>query len=164
MNTTLRKCIDCGKLFAAREYVQQCQHCATDERTVYKRIEDAVVLDKLTSVSAISIDLGVDASVVRRVLADLPYLSDVVENDESCTRCGIRAAAFGRDFCSYCMADVNADLRDMVSLTERGKPVQDPRKEFGGRSLSVGNALREKRRRTGSYRFNPVPPNIKGTE
>jgi hypothetical protein len=29
------------------------------------------------------------------------------------------------------------------------------------RGISVSKALREKQRRTGHYRFDPVPPNIK---
>lgn len=161
MNTTLRKCIDCGRLFAAQEGVQQCQNCSADERTVYKRIEDAVTVDKLDSVAAIAVDLGVDSGMVRRVLADMPYLASQVQNDELCPRCGIRAAVIGKDYCSACLMDLSADLRDMAGAIG-SRPESSGRNKPYISHASIAKALREKRRRTGHHRFNPVPPNVKG--
>lgn len=163
MSTTLRKCLDCGRLFAAREGVQQCQNCNADERSVYKRIEDAVVLDHLTTVPGIADELGVDTALVRRVLADMPSLANLVENDEFCMRCGIRPATIGRDYCSNCIMELNADLREMAAISQRSGPSRAAGREAPAIRMSVGKALREKQRRTGHYRFNPAPPNIKGS-
>ena len=67
----------------------------------------------------------------------------------------------GKDFCSNCLMELNSELRDMTAIAERNRQLETSRPESRMRSLSVANALREKQRRTGHYRFDPVPPNIK---
>lgn len=160
MNTALRKCLDCGRLFAARDGEQQCRACSEDEQLVYRRIEDAIVTDELRTVPDIALALGVDAEVVRRVLADMPHLASLVENDALCPRCGIRPIAFGKEYCPHCLMDISASLREMAGAAARNMELlaRQPETTASG----VLDALRSKRRRTGHYRFDPAPPNIKG--
>lgn len=162
MNTTLKKCVDCNRLFSGAEGVQQCQNCAGDEQSVFRRVEEAVTLDGLTTIAAIAGSLGVDAAVVRRVLADLPLLAQQVESDETCVRCGVRPTKIGKEYCPHCLMSIDADLREMTEQVAQESTVRDTRPEARMRNLSVAQALHEKKRRTGHYRFNPVTQNVKG--
>lgn len=162
MKLNLKKCVDCGRLFSASDKVQQCQRCAGDERMVNKRVEEAVVLDGLTTVAEIAASIGVDAAAVKRVLSALPLIAEDVESDETCPRCGIRPTRIGKPYCPVCLMGIDADLREMAARVEQDRAQRDARPEARMRGLSVAQALHEKKRRTGHYRFNPVSPNVKG--
>lgn len=161
MKTNLKKCTHCGRLFSGVDEIQQCHVCADEERAVYKKIEDAIALEGLKTISAIAAAIGVDPSTVKRILAELPLAAQHVECDEPCPRCGVRPLTIGKDFCGTCALEVDADLRDMAGRVEREIAARAQRPEADLIGLSVSAARREKQRRTRRRRFAPASPHKK---
>lgn len=163
MDETLKKCEKCERLFSGPEGMEECHSCrdAGDVDNLLALVQHAVRVRGRTSLVEITAVTGIGAIDVRRILENSPALAKDVNTGDLCAHCEKRAVVEGRDLCHVCIVDLEADLKDQQESVTQDLVAREERPESRLRYQSVGAALRDKRRRTGSHRFDSTPRNIK---
>lgn len=154
----LRNCVDCGRLFTGSAAVVRCAECFDRTDSEVSRLEQTIGGGGM-SVTDIARGSGMSLDRVRTILQEAKVMSRNLRKEGRCDRCGRYGRLPDADHCLSCqlelfksLGDAAADVLDAERLTE----------DRGSRRLSVLEAVQEKRRRTGGYRFSVSPRNVKG--
>ena len=165
----LKKCARCGELFAppitaagtgnARDF---CENCLFEKDRNASLIEESIQTGGLKKISEISDATGIMPGEVRQIVQSSHFLSNETDSQGLCSMCATREAQPGSRFCLSCRLEMHASLSSAaqdIAFTRGGNISYLPAEPE--KSQSVGEALRAKRRRTGSHRFGDVPSNVK---
>lgn len=157
MSDKLKNCPQCEKLFVPEPPEELCVDCAFDNEQILERVDNAIEQQGKKTPKAIADYTGIPLATVKQILkTSLSRAHDTLP-DALCTQCEKRPAQKASDLCLQCRLSMYRSLGDTADeLQERvvfGEPEPDTIKD----RLSIGNTLAEKRRRTGSYRFDPSP-------
>lgn len=159
MALTLGNCATCGRVYNTRHGSEVCADCYLENEAARALVETSVQMRKARCLSEIAADTRLDKTRVRKILRDAPVLARDLEPEGTCSQCGEREALASSGRCVGCQLALYKSLGDVVAdvtFAPRIKP-----SETAGR-MHVLAAVQEKRRRTGSYRFNATPQSIKG--
>jgi len=151
----LRKCPDCGKIFAAHPGKARCLVCTTHYLQESALVEYAIAQLELDTPEVIAEFLGIPEDRVRQCIRDSSLLSAQAPVEAPCSRCG-RAPATGRGrFCTDCLIDLDKAFRDAAGAVE--KRLETMPSPLKGSRTGMLKALLDKRGRAGFRRFDPTP-------
>lgn len=150
MQTKLKNCASCGKLFSAPEGVRACGPCIDEEARVRDLVDRAVEIHGLKTAGAIAKFAELPVDTVKRVIRLSRVLSQVTSIEELCKRCEQRTALKRSDYCVLCSLEIHASIRDTVVELNTKIAERNARPEARFRSRKVREVIREKRTRTGS--------------
>ncbi len=159
MALTLGKCAACGRVYDATQGLQVCADCYFENEADRELVEAAIDTQRARTLSAVVAHTGLDETRVRRILRDAPLLARELEPEGMCSECGRREAVASSGRCVGCQLALYKSLGDVAAdaaLASAMGPL-----ETAGRTHVLA-AVQEKRRRTGSYRFNSAQQSIKG--
>lgn len=159
MALTLGNCATCHRVFNTRDGSQVCADCYLKNEADQSLVETSVEMRKARTLSAIAADTRLHETRVRQILRDAPVLARELEPEGVCSQCGERQALASSGRCIGCQLALYKSLGDVVADVRYGPRIKPS--ETSGR-MRVLAAVQEKRRRTGTYRFNVVPQSIKG--
>lgn len=160
MDLALRTCKRCRKLFVPRSSPLFCPACENENYRDEDLIEQAIIRHGLKKPRQIAQWTGLPLARVKRALRNSRILAHAAETDTPCVRCGQRPAQKGAEYCLTCRLDLQNSLRESATDLARKLPERPAPSDVA--SLSAVTALSRKRRRTGTYRFNPAPSQRKG--
>jgi len=160
MATEQARCHDCGTpLETVGE--SRCDACLRKRARLLGLIENAVERGS-SNIRDIARSTGFSRSEVAKTIQSSHYLAQAADSDEICSHCRERFAQKGCAYCLACRLALHKSLGDAASATRDGEKNRPKKPEDRMRSLTTSAALREKRRRTGSHRFDPAPKQRKG--
>lgn len=154
------RCHDCGVQFESIGD-SRCEACRKKRERLLGLIGNAVERGA-SNVRDIAKNTGFSRSEVAKTIQSSHYLSHVANSDEICTQCRERFAQQGSLYCLACRLALHKSLGDAATATRDGEKKRPKKPEDRMKSLTTTDALREKRRRTGSHRFDPSPKLRKG--
>jgi hypothetical protein len=160
MDVALRTCKSCRKLFVPRSSSVYCPACENESDRDEDLIERAITRYGLKKPRQIADWTGLPLARVKRALRESRVLAHAAETDARCARCGERPVQKGSDYCLSCRLDLQNSFRDSATDLSRKLPERPAPSDTA--SVSAVTALSRKRRRTGTYRFNPAPAQRKG--
>lgn len=155
------RCHDCGAAFVPDPGESRCAACRRKREKLAGLIGGAVERGQ-RNIDDIARSTGLSPRQVSKTLQTSNYLRHAAESNETCVQCGERPAQQGSPFCLACRLALYKSLGDAASETERNQKGKKKRAKSGMESGSTMAALSEKRRKTGSHRFNPAPSQRKG--
>lgn len=149
MSAVFKKCGGCGRIFGAAAHVRFCEACLADEDRDLGSIEDSVRRSGVANTDEIASRTGLSVDRINQLLPNLA--DDHANAGDMCLSCRVQPA-FGRS--NYCLA---CQLGNQLARTA---PRKRENKSKAYRP-PVWQSVNEKRRRTGSHRFDPVPRGVK---
>lgn len=155
------RCHDCGGSFVPAGTETRCEGCARKRAKLLGLIGNAVERGN-ARVSDIARETGVSEREISKTIQTSHYLAHAANSDETCEQCGERPAQKGSTFCLACRLALHKSLGDAAAVTRDKQKRKKKKPEDRMRSMTTMGALSEKRRRTGSHRFNPAPSQRKG--
>lgn len=159
MKVEFSKCPDCGNIFTAPPEKIRCVACTTRRLEHQLLVEEAVDWDRKKSLEEIAVITGLSLDEVKETIKAWPALSNMVETDVVCVKCGEKPAQSGSEFCVMCRLELYkalSDARDDLSTrTEIEQKLTTPGPERAG--SVVVDAVEKKRARTAHRRLNPTP-------
>ena len=155
-------CVTCRGIFDAREYMEECDACIQEEMRVYDLIENAIEVHGHKSVKAIANFTKLPEKIVKRVLRSSRVLSHEVSLGEVCKRCEKRASVARLQYCAICLLHIQAELYQTVEDISAKNKKRFVRPTARLQRMNARESIAEKRKRTGSHRFNPAPRPVKG--
>ena len=159
MALTLGNCAACGRVYNTRHGSQVCADCYLENEADRSLVETSVDMRKARSLSEIAADTRLHETHVRKILRDSPVLARELEPEGACSQCGELQALASSGRCIGCQLALYKSLGDVVADVTFAAAMKPS--ETAGRTHVLA-AVQEKRRRTGSYRFNAAPQSIKG--
>ena len=156
---TLGNCARCHSVYDTRDGSQICAACYLKDEGDRSLIETAIETRRARTVSDVTAATRLPRARIRKILREAPELAQALEPDGACSQCGGRRALASSGRCVACQLALYKSLGDVaaaVAFAPRPKSATE-----GGR-IHILAAVQEKRQRTGSYRFYPAPPSIKG--
>lgn len=161
MDDKMRSCAQCGKIFVPDPPEIYCADCTYSNQQIVERIDNAIEKRGKRSPGEIAELTGLSVGKVKAVIrSSRPRSYDTVVED-LCNRCGKRPRQEASDYCFQCRLDMYRSFSDAADAAWE-KASKAPTEEIE-KKLSVRATLAEKRRRTGTYRFNPSPKYQKKT-
>ena len=155
---SLGRCAGCGRVYSPQVESQLCVDCDFKNEEDHLKVESSVDARKRQTLSEIAADTHLSKARVRTILRNAPLLARELEPEGNCSQCGRIDALASSGRCIGCQLALYATLGD-GALNVKVKPAEP---ELRPRAMHVLRAVQDKRRRTGSYRFDPTPRSIKG--
>ena len=153
-SSAIRRCAECGRLYAADPPRVLCLECATAHERRLDLVGKAVDGNQRTT-EEISRQTGLTYDEVRKALRELPVLSRYVDTAPVCEMCRRRPPIEGTLYCLYCQIEALHELRQAADESfERAE--DEEYEEAPPRPPTVGQLLESKRARTTTARINPV--------
>lgn len=159
MALTLGNCATCGRVYNTRHGSEVCADCYLEGEADRELVEAAIETQRARTLSAVVAHTRLDETRVKEILRDAPVLARDLEPEGTCSECGRREALASSGRCVGCQLALYKSLGDVVADAEFASAMGPL--ETAGR-MHVLAAVQDKRRRTGSYRFNSTPQSIKG--
>ncbi len=163
MGDKMRNCAQCGKIFVPEAPEIYCADCTYSNVQIAEMIDDAIEKHGKRSPTEIADFTGLTVGKVKAVIrSSRPRSYDTLVED-LCDRCGKRPRQEASDYCFQCRLDMYRSFSEAADAAWE-KAVNSPSEEEEiEKSLSISATLAQKRRRTGTYRFNPSPTHQKKT-
>jgi hypothetical protein len=155
------RCHDCGVSFVPAGSETRCEGCRHKREKLLGLIGNAVERGH-SNLRDIARETGFSEKQISKTIQASHYLAHAANSDETCEQCGERPAQKGSTFCLACRLALHKSLGDAATTTRDKQKRKKKKPEDRLRSMTTMGALSEKRRRTGSHRFNPAPTQRKG--
>lgn len=155
MALSLENCSRCNNIFDARLGSDICSSCHEDAERELSLVECSLERGEESTLSQIVHDTQLPRERVQSILRGARILTRGMRPEGSCTKCAEREAMPDCDYCLGCQLELFKSLGDLAAdATETMlNRTPSPRKPSNLRA-----ALHEKRRRTGTYRFQSTAP------
>ncbi len=153
MNLALENCPGCGRAYAAAGDVGLCSQCFEE------RVRAATTAKWLRSNPETATNTDSPERPVGSTARGARVPGRNPRSEKRCASCGVKEPLAGADNCLGCQLALYKALGDLAAEVARGRPIAGLRRP---RPMYVRDMVHQKRRRTGSYRFTPVTPSIKG--
>lgn len=160
MSAELRACSDCGKVFAPESDEVFCVACAGENERLVVSIQDAVEHHGKKTSRAIARFLKVPLARVKRAIRSSRTLAHDLGEEDLCKRCNIHLAQRGSELCLECRLEVHKSIGAITKDLEETVRLERPNRMDQSR-MTAGDALEDKRKRTGTHRFDPTPRQTK---
>lgn len=128
----LRRCDDCGKLYADIWGKRWCVHCDDLREKRIELIENAITGAMRRTVSEIAEFTGIPEREVRRLVSSTGALSWAVDFQEPCVRCRKEPAQPGSEFCLECRMELHERFEEVARELEsevRQRAIENTRKK-----------------------------------
>ena len=155
---SLGRCAGCGRVYSPQVESQLCVDCHFKNEEDHLKVESCVDSRERQTLSEVASDTHLTTARVRAILRTAPILARELEPEGSCSQCGRPGALASSGRCIGCQLALYATLGDGA----RNVGAEVPEPTVRPRAMHVLRAVQDKRRRTGSYRFDPTPRSIKG--
>lgn len=161
MDQGLETCPECATVFAPVHGGSLCEECTLETEVTLALILSAVDRGGVDTPRKIAAATGLGVAKIKKALRRSFLLAHAVDTRDTCVKCAARPAQRGSDYCLVCRLELFSSLGKAAGELEGKVEAQrrKPEAELGG--MSVRDALARKRRRTGSYRFDPSPKRSK---
>lgn len=131
----LRRCDDCGKLYADIWGKRWCVRCDELREQRIERIENAITGAMKRTISEIAEFTGIPEREVRRLVTAIPSLNWAVDFQEQCVRCRKEPAQPGSEFCLECRMELHERFEEVARELEtevRRSALDNTRKKPAG--------------------------------
>lgn len=158
MPANLKRCRDCGKFFASDDARLYCFDCSMSRLDHEEMVDLAVRSGRARTPEEIAQLTGLGLDEVRAIVHRSNLLSHEINDERLCSFCEERPAQPASRYCLRCRIKLNEELgKAAKEIAERTHPELEHFVPQSAQSTGVVSALAEKRRRTGSSRFDPTP-------
>ena len=150
MPPNMKRCNDCGKLFAAAPDKNLCDTCLRNRMSRPERVREAIEKQGLESPEEIALAVGIPVDDVSTILNRLELPQKIVPRESLCARCKHRESAQGSSYCIECRTALDRQfgeaartLEQKIALARREQTVKSP-----GSRMNTRDTLNKKRLRT----------------
>ena len=161
MDDKMRNCAQCGNIFVPEPPEIYCADCSYSNQSIVETIDNAIEKRGRKSPTEIADLTGLAVGKIKAVIRSSRPLSYDTLVEDLCSRCGKRPRQEASDYCFQCRLNMYRSFSDAADAVWE-KASKAPAEEIQ-KKLSVRDTLAQKRRRTGTYRFNPSPTYQKKT-
>lgn len=160
MAEDLKPCPDCGKVFSPETDGGLCGDCAYENESLTGLIQDAVERHGKKNAKEIARFLSTPLAKVKTAIRSSRLLAHDLGEEDLCKRCNTNLAQRGSEFCLDCRLEVHKSIGAITRDLKENVALERPARLDQSR-MNIGAALQDKRRRTGTNRFDPTPRQIK---
>lgn len=161
MDARLRACQECDTPFSPVLDEDPCEDCSRERNEILTYIQGAMERSGLKTAKQIAKHIGLPVAKVHKVLNSSSLLAHAVTTNEICVSCNERPAQPAAEYCLSCRLELHKSLGDAAGDLQAQVQARARRSEAQYRDAGVSDLLARKRRRTGSYRFDPSPKRSK---
>lgn len=161
MAEDVRKCRDCGRNYIPIMGEDRCDVCLLQRDRLLTMLEDTINRHGKRTPSELASLTGFSEREVKKTLRSSHMMAHAVESDETCARCNVRNAQQGSSLCFACRLDLHKALGAAAKTLLDDINARSRNTDDGLKDKSVSSAIDDKRRRTGTHRFDPSPDHRK---
>lgn len=162
MPADVRQCKECGKAYEVQMGESLCDVCLIQRDRILTQVEDAIRRTGKRGTRDIADITGLDAREVKRTMKSSHMLAHAGLSEDICSKCNSQNAQKGSRFCLQCRLELHKSLGDAAGTllddihARRSRTLKEDLKR-----ISPSDLLEDKRRRTGTHRFDPSPKQSK---